>query len=184
MPPKLQIRSLAGDNALLPAEAILARPLIELEREQDDFGTNQQSVVSTLQLVSSTPCTVALEPPVPVVVSGTGSTLQIRQLWEGTVTEVRGEGFVATLNDRTKPCSPDEQAIFEFESFEVPTDDQPLVTPGSVFYWMMGTERTHSGQIRNVSSVEFRRLPFWTKRSLVNASERVAHLKEWFSSEK
>ncbi len=91
---------------------------------------------------------------------------------------------MATLSDRTRPSSPDEQAIFEFGSFEVPDDDQPLVTPGSVFYWMMGTERTRSGQVKNVSTVEFRRLPIWTKSSLASAATKAAHLKEWFASEK
>jgi hypothetical protein len=94
---------------------------------------DQPATATSSVRAEAVPRSVALEPRVPTVAKGTGITLQIRQLWEGTVTEVLPQGFVATLRDRTKPSSPDEQAVFDFESFEVSEDDQPLVTPGSVF---------------------------------------------------
>src|ERR1700690_656553 len=51
---------------------------------------------------------VELAPPDPKVTKGHGPTLQIRQLWECTVTELRGDGFVAILSDKTKLDSPEE----------------------------------------------------------------------------
>ena len=71
------------------------------------------------------PCTLeslAVRPSVPLLSKGSGPTLQIRQLWEGTVIEVRDGQFVATLNDKTSPSNPDEQAVFECS--EISRDDR------------------------------------------------------------
>jgi hypothetical protein len=147
------------------------------------LATNQiGNLASTARAISnpeaSVPRTVKVEPDVPETTKQAGASLQIKQLWEGTVTEVRGETFVAILNDKSQPSSPAEQV--EFEAVELRVDDLPLVVPGSVFYWMIGTERTPSGQVRNISNVEFSRLPVWTRSSLKTASEKGSRAKQWF----
>jgi hypothetical protein len=119
-----------------------------------------------------------VEPEVPQMTRDASRTLQIKQLWEGTVLELRGETFLAVLNDKSQPNSPAEQV--EFESIELREDDWPLVVPGSVFYWMIGTERTPSGQVRNISNIEFSRLPLWTRSSLKAASEKGSRAAQWF----
>lgn len=186
MPPKSQIGfSLGPAGESFTDETTRALPMFELAPNGDPWGTNsQQSTTAESAVPTLMPRSVSLKPMEPTVVKGNGPTLQIRQLWEGTVTDVSAEGFVATLRDRTRPTNPDEQAAFEFESIEVQEDDKPLVKPGSVFYLMMGKETAHSGQVRTVSSVEFRRLPAWTRSSLDGATARAASLKEWFAFEK
>jgi hypothetical protein len=129
------------------------------------------------------PSSVVLEPKIPKPAKGKGSTLKIRQLWEGTVVQVFPDRFVATLTDMTDLGGPDEQAELEFASFEIPPDDEPLVKPGSVFYLVMGIQTTHSGQVITISSLQFRRLPTWTRRSLENAGARIATLKKWLKTE-
>ncbi|HTZ94964.1 MAG TPA: hypothetical protein VMB18_01110 [Terriglobales bacterium] len=123
--------------------------------------------------------TVMLDPRRPKLTKGNGYTLQIRQLWEGTVTRLHSDGFEARLSDKTNPNNPDEQALFDFEYVEVSDDDQRLLRPGSVFYWTVGTERTPAGQVKNVSNVEFRYYPAWTQGAIASASTRAASLKEW-----
>jgi hypothetical protein len=151
----------------------------------EPWTTNlQQSITGDFFVPTPVPQSVTLGPPVPKVVKGNGPSLQIRQLWEGTVTYVSTDHFVATLTDKTQLTNPDEQATFEFASFEVPEDDKSLVKPGSVFYLMIGTTKALSGQIRNISALEFRRLPSWTRSSLETASVRASSLKKWFDSEK
>jgi hypothetical protein len=120
---------------------------------------------------------VAMQPREPRITKGSGSTFQIRQLWEGTVIEMHDEVFVASLSDKTKPSNPDERV--EFEYIELSEDDNQLVSPGSVFYWTIGTERTPAGQVKSVSNVEFRYSPPWTRSVLASASARAAELKEW-----
>ena len=66
---------------------------------------------------------------------------------------------MAVLNDRSRLDGPEERV--EFESIELREDDLPLVVPGSVFYWMIGTERTPAGQVRKILNIEFSRLPVW-----------------------
>ena len=143
-----------------------------------DISTNTQSVDDT-----SVPRSVALAPHVPVVTRGAGASLQIRQLWEGTVTEVNDVGFVATLTDKTNPTSPDERGVFEFDSVEVPADDRALIAPGAVFYWVMGMERKVTGQQKSVSALEFRRLPVWSRSAIASASVRASEVKRWFNAE-
>jgi hypothetical protein len=113
-------------------------------------------------------------------VVGKGSSFRTHQLWEGTVTDVRPTAFVATLRDLTDSANPDEQA--EFERSEVSHDDRVLIAPGAAFYWVVGTELTRAGQKRNVSTLQFKRLPVWTDRAISRAMERGSHTKSIFGS--
>lgn len=123
------------------------------------------------------PRSVQVKPSVPET-RQKGPSLLIKQLWEGTVTEVHGATFVAVLNDKSRLDSPEERV--EFESIELREDDRPLVVPGSVFYWMIGTERTPAGQVRNISNIEFSRLPVWTRGSVKAAKEKGSRAEQWF----
>jgi hypothetical protein len=188
MPPKWLTTFLTGRDESFTSGSGLDTALIELGAVQNAVSMSQASRSSDTTDYAgalpsgAVPLSATLRPRMPTVTKGNGPSLQIRQLWEGTVTELRDDGFVATLSDRTKPSNPDEQAVFEFEYVEVSDDDRHLISPGSVFYWTIGTERTPAGQVKNVSSVEFRRSPAWTRGALANASTRASHLKGWFQS--
>jgi hypothetical protein len=181
MPPKFLTTFLGGQQAEEGADTgcNIVRTMIQ-DAPPPAERFNEGLSPSTMPFDWKITPNVELVPPTPRVTKGHGSTLQIRQLWECTVTELRSEGFVATLSDKTKLDSPDEQGLFEFENIEISEDDHRLLSPGSVFYWMMGTERTRAGQVKNVSSVEFRRSPAWTRSAVAQASAQAASLKEWF----
>lgn len=116
-----------------------------------------------------------VEPPRPIVLRPTAgaplAVLEVRQQWEGTVESVTGEEIVALLRDMTSPANPDERAVISRD--EIPDADQALVSPGAVFYWTIGYERTLLGQKSSKSSIRFRRLPAWTKTE-VAALQREA----------
>jgi hypothetical protein len=195
MPPKSQITSLIGQRSRTFYEKIIESQLLfelgvalassgtEADVNRSSSSTAEQDETSPpvappiASAISTIPRSVKVEPDVPEV-SHKGASLQIRQLWEGTVTEVRGQAFVAILNDKTQPNSPDEQV--EFERFELREEDRSLVEPGAVFYWMIGTERTSSGQVRNISTIELSRLPLWTRSSLRTACDKMSRTKQWF----
>jgi hypothetical protein len=124
------------------------------------------------------PTRVSLPPRLRVSTKGRGPILQTSQLWEGTIREVRPGEFVATLSDRTNPSNPDEQAVFDFR--EISPEDHELAHPGSTFYWVIGREITIGGQLKNVSFLQFRRLPAWTNRALARAAERSRHVRQVF----
>lgn len=196
MPPKSLIASLlglsdrtfAGDGKVDQIKSIFDFGLNKQDLDTAVVESKQESAESkTSQFVSpTTPVIrgVLVDKGAPVVSRGDGGSLQIRQLWEGTVTELCEDGFIATLTDKTRPNNPDERAVFQFESIEVPVDDLPLVQPGSVFYWTLGIESKASGQVKNVSTVEFRRLPAWpwTTSSIATASSEASKLRGWLNS--
>ncbi len=124
------------------------------------------------------PSGATVPPRLRLAVSGVAPTLKTRQLWEGTVTEVDEGGFVAVLSDMTNPRNPDEQV--SFYNTEISPDDLRLINPGATFYWVIGNERTVAGQVKNVSMVQFRRVPAWTQRRLERAADRARRLLESF----
>src|ERR1700674_4784335 len=103
------------------------------------LGASQEKPASTMAEFSGEarpqiPTGVTLHPPLPkVAMRGRGPTLQTRQLWEGTVTEVGNVGFAAILSDRTNRSNPDEHAVFDYG--EVSPEDLSMVGPGSSFFW-------------------------------------------------
>lgn len=124
-----------------------------------------------------------MRPQIKLAVPGRSPRLKTRQLWEGTVTEVRSNGFVAVLQDRTNPKNPDEQVALEFDTTEVSPEDLALVKPGFSFYWIIGNELTAARQSKNVSMLQFRRVPAWTEEALAQAKSNAARLKQIFGKE-
>ena len=191
MPPKSQITSFPPSSNRTSSDEIRKTQVLfeyglpslsygdEFESDQSSTLTSKAAGISGWEsTVEPVPRSVKVEPEVPQMSKEPGRTLQIKQLWEGTVTELRGENFLAVLDDKSRPNSPAEQV--EFESVELREDDWSLVAPGAVFYWMIGTERTPSGQVRNISNIEFSRLPVWTPCSLKAASEKGKLAEQWF----
>ena len=147
--------------------------------DSGDVSFNMQPTPSTRPLVKAAPSAVSgaiVRRPLKnwSVIQKRGASLQTRQLWIGTVTEVGDGSFVAILRDRTKPSNPEEQATFELN--EISEEDKPLVSVGSTFYWVIGREQSIAKSITNVSKVRFRRLPMWTKSALKSASTRAERL--------
>ncbi len=126
------------------------------------------------------PTGATLRPPITLRLGRSIPRLETRQLWEGTVTQVLKQAFVAILKDKTQNKNPEEQVTFDYS--EISDEDRELIKPGSSFYWTIGSERT-SGQLKNVSIVQFRRLPVWTRSALTNAESRAQKVREVFRSQ-
>jgi hypothetical protein len=129
------------------------------------------------------PTGARLCPEVAPTATKYGSILHTRQLWEGTVTDVRSTGFSAVLSDKTNPANPDEHAAFDFDNVEISADDFPLVSSGAAFYWIIGTEKTAGGTVKNISIVQFRRVPAWTRSALSEAAERAKSIRALFHTQ-
>ncbi len=126
------------------------------------------------------PSGVTFPPLLKFGVPGRAPRLKTRQLWEGTVTELGDNGFVAVLTDKTNPNNSDEQVTFDFDNTEISPEDQKLICPGSSFYWIIGNEQTLAGRVSNVSMVQFRRVPAWTERRLARAADRARRVRDSF----
>ena len=93
--------------------------------------------------------------------------------WEGCVSEVGKDSFVAVLADLRK-TNADEEAEFPFA--EVPPDDLELLVVGAVFYWTIGYHTRPGGTRSHSSEIRFRRLPPWSESDLEDAAKRA---QEW-----
>jgi hypothetical protein len=173
-----------GDKPVLEFSArdVLRVGQISPFTEVDTFsGSATPKLTTTAQRVDPQIPTGAVRPHLKRAIQMRGPSLQTRQLWEGTVTKVLESSFVARLSDKTERSNPNEQALFNFD--EVSLDDRRLIRAGSSFYWVIGTEQTPAGQIRNVSMLRFRRVPSWTRSALESAADRASRVREVIWSE-
>lgn len=97
--------------------------------------------------------------------------------YEGTVTSIEGEEFVARLRN-TLEEEPLQQATFPLNL--VSESDRDLVAEGAVFYWSIGYRIEPHGQRSLSSHVVFRRLPAWSKQDIAKLEKRSAALDEFF----
>lgn len=93
------------------------------------------------------------------------------QKWEGIVTEIHADYFVAQLHDLTAD-NPEEEA--ELPINDISDNDKPLLKSGAVFYWSIGYFVTRTGQRKRESVIKFRRLPAWTAKEIQALKERAA----------
>jgi hypothetical protein len=111
-----------------------------------------------------------LKPPKP--------TLYTLQEWEGYVVEITEDSFTARLVDITAGGElPDEEADFPIS--DLSEHDFKLLKPGAVFRWVIGYEKSRTGNKKRFSQLVFRDLPQWTKQEL---EEIEAHAKTIVSS--
>jgi hypothetical protein len=145
-------------------------------------GAAQDSVVETAAgIISGEDDTVkrlmnavgVSPPPTAGAALGTqeSHSLQTRQFWEGTVESVGADDFVAIVRDRTQTRNPDEEVVFALD--EITAADRPLVSAGATFYWFIGPEYTPAGTQKNVSLIQFRRVPRWSRSAVQRAKARV-----------
>jgi len=93
------------------------------------------------------------------------------QEWEGYVTNIYEDKFLTNLIDITaKEDTATEEAEFDID--ELSESDKDLLKIGAVFRWIIGYERTPAGVKKRVSQIVFRRLPQWSKSSIINADKQ------------
>lgn len=103
---------------------------------------------------------------------GPRSSFEPLQEWEGYVTEVRDDSFVARLLDLTQN-SAFEQEEAEFQIDDVSRDDRDLLAVGAIFRWAIGYETMLGGTRRKVSTIAFRRLPVWRASDIAEARSQA-----------
>lgn len=101
-------------------------------------------------------------------------SLEPLQEWEGYVTEIREDTFVARLIDVSASQNVEEE-VADFLISDLSHDDLFLLKEGAVFRWVIGYQRRRSGQKIRASQIVFRRLPAWSKRDLQRSQ---AHARE------
>lgn len=149
--------------------------IVEQFGEALPIGASQTAPLPQTAQSQETPIPTGafVQPPLKVPSPGNSPRLRTLQLWEGTVTELREDGFVAVLSDKTNPQNPDERGVFAFDRIEISEEDQELISPGASFYWVIGTQVTRGKTVQNVSMVHFRRMPAWTESALARSAARA-----------
>jgi hypothetical protein len=80
--------------------------------------------------------------------------------WEGTVSEVADDEFVADLRDLLGLAG---RVVTRIALDEVSRNDQSLVQPGAVFDWVVAKRSQPYGTQETVNTLTFRRLPAWSE---------------------
>ena len=88
-------------------------------------------------------------------------TFHALQEWEGVVTGIGDQEFLARLIDVTSDAAVDEEEA-TFPIAEVSEQDVERMREGSVFRWVIGYERSAMGQKKRISQIVFRDLPALT----------------------
>lgn len=123
-------------------------------------------------------------PPLPIRVPAPAPltyTFELRQQWEGVVTNIARDEFTVVLRDLVSRHAPEIEAVLPLE--EVPDDDLKLLKRGAVLYWTIGYEQTQAGQRKRVSTIRLRRLPAWSRADVDRVAKRAKELDELFSDE-
>lgn len=103
-----------------------------------------------------------LPPSVPRVPT---PTLHPLQEWEGCVTEIRSDDFVADLLDLTAGDAVEaEEAVIPKD--ELSPEDRARLAIGSLFWWVVGYEASVGGARKRVSQIVFPDLPPMTEADL------------------
>ncbi|MBF0549269.1 MAG: hypothetical protein HQK60_01920 [Deltaproteobacteria bacterium] len=121
-------------------------------------------IPTTVETVTTIESSVVQPPPSP----SRQDTFISLQKWEGTVSYIGEESFMACLFDLTAP-GPDEEA--EIPIKEISLDDRELLKPGAVFYWSIGYQDSKKGQRTRASKIRFRRLPAWRIEEIKGAED-------------
>jgi len=93
-----------------------------------------------------------------------GALTAVMQIWEGTVISIdESKQYMSVkLIDRAG-LIPAHTADVDLEW--VAQQDVDLVKPGAIFYWTIYKE-TKRGTVKNSEELQFRRLPYWTKKQV------------------
>jgi hypothetical protein len=105
-----------------------------------------------------------------------GIQFNVQQQWEGIVTEVLEDSFVAKLHDLTDQSRPME--FVELPLTEISSDDRSLLTVGAVFYWCIGHQITPGNQISRRSDIRLRRTRTWSRKMIQDAQHEAEILFE------
>jgi hypothetical protein len=160
----------------VPAE----RPVVSDVEQGGSAGTAEWSLEDE-RLAKRPVASIAVAPrltPGAAIGSDDSNVFAPKQFWEGTVDSVSQGEFVAVVRDKTNPSNPDEEVVISLD--EVMPSERPLVAPGATFYWFIGPEYTPSGRIKNVSLLEFQRLPRWSRSAVDRARNRARRLRASF----
>lgn len=112
--------------------------------------------------------------------------------WEGVVTEVREDGFIAVLKILTEPRTAKGETLevteadSEFETRQVSLGQRHMIVEGAVFHWHIGVHTSPSGQVIYSDEIIFRDLPPRTDADMEEikreAEELFGSLKDVFES--
>lgn len=115
---------------------------------------------------------------VPDVPAEFSRSFRLLQGWEGLVTQVSDDSFMAIITDKTNPNNDQEEV--ELDLGEIPDEDLRFVRAGALFYWSVGYEDGLGIPRQRVSRIRFKRLPGLTMREIARAKVMADTLSSLF----
>jgi hypothetical protein len=101
--------------------------------------------------------------------------------WEGYIDVVENDVVSVRLVDLTGDAELAGQTA-QIPLTEFSEDDIQKLSPGAVFRWAIGYQRSRRGTKMRVSNIVFRDLPRWTKSELIEANREAEDLSIFLNS--
>jgi len=95
--------------------------------------------------------------------------------WEGVVLKVLEDAFIARLVDMNDPSKYEEAEIVNTSVSD--QSDLELIKPGAIFFWSIG-RRIEGHRSEQISLIQFRRLPVWTKKEIQHSKQESTEVME------
>lgn len=89
----------------------------------------------------------------------------VLQEWEGYVVAIDQETFTARLVDITNKAFKDEEEV-DLPLDDLEDSDRKKISPGAVFRWVIGYNRSSGGTKDRASRIILRDMPKWTKKEI------------------
>ncbi|MEN6434128.1 MAG: hypothetical protein WA096_01460 [Smithella sp.] len=104
-------------------------------------------------------------------------SFSVLQEWEGYVVSISKDTFTARLVDVTRNRSLEEEEV-DLPLDDLEDADRRRISPGAIFRWVIGYNRSPGGTKDRASRIKLRDMPFWTKKEIANNRHEAA---EWAS---
>ena len=158
---------------------IITEPIDVSEDQATDAPSNSVSTTVTSESGVSEAVFQTMLPTITKISNKlqTEDSFLLMQKWQGVVTQIKDDSFLATLRDLNIDSEDEEAEIF---TADIAPADIPLLVKGAVFYWCIGY-RDSAGQRTRSSQIRFRRLPAWSQRELDSARKEAEAIGEFLN---
>ena len=102
----------------------------------------------------------------------------IKQIWNGVVTEFNDQEFTVRLEDKINPENPDELVVLSID--EIDDRDKHLINVGAMLLWHIGYRYGPNNPRERFSKIAFRRLPRWTEEEIQGAEQLAKGYADFF----
>jgi len=105
----------------------------------------------------------------------------IKQIWDGVVTDLNDQEFTVKLEDKTNISNPNELVVLSID--EIDARDRDLIKVGAMLLWHIGYRDGPRTPRERFSKIKLRRLPAWTEEEILSAEQQAEEYANFFQTD-